>query len=506
MNNSIKKSLLVLTLIAMGIAAGWSLAQWRAGTAQVADASGAHAGAGATTERKVLYWYDPMSPTQKFDKPGKSPFMDMDLVPKYADEDGQDGSGLSVSPETVQSLGLRTAEVVQGSISADVDVVGTVLLNDREVSIVQARAAGFVERVYARAPGDVIAAGAPLADLLLPEWVAAQREFLAVRALKDESLTEAARQRLLLLGMPGSLVAQVERSGEPRGLYTVTVPHGGLVAELMVRQGMTVTAGASLARVNGLSTVWVEVAVPEAQSGPLQLGQAAQVRLAAFPGESLRARIVAILPEANRDTRTVRVRLELPNPGQRLKAGMSGQVTLKGNEQSALLVPSEAVVRTGRRALAYVVDGPGKFHPVEVQLGAEIGDQLVVKSGLAAGQQVVASAQFLIDSEASLRGLLPAQAGASTPAQEHGAHGAAGPSAAAANAFTVRGVIEEVSPTELTLAHDAVPALKWPAMTMGFKLADPKLAAGLAPRLAVRFTFAKQGEDYVITAIERVKP
>ena len=180
---------------------------------------------------------------------------------------------------------------------------------------------------------------------------------------------------------------------------------------------------------------------------------------------------------------------------------MSGQVTLKGNEQRALLVPSEAVVRTGRRALAYVVDGPGKFHPVEVQLGAEIGDRLVIKSGLAAGQQVVASAQFLIDSEASLRGLLPAQAGASTAAPGHGEHGAA-----AANAFTVRGVIEEVSPTELTLAHDPVPALKWPAMTMGFRLADPKLAAGLTPKQAVRFTFAKQGEDYVITAIERVKP
>lgn len=367
MNDSIRKGLLGLTLIAMGIAAGWGLAQWPAGTAHSID---------ATAGRKVLYWYDPMSPTQKFDKPGKSPFMDMDmdLVPKYADEDAQDNASLGVSPQTVQSLGLRTAEVVQGNVSADVDVVGTALLNDREVSIVQARAAGFVELVYARAPGDVIAAGAPLADLLLPEWVAAQREFLAVRALKDESLTEAARQRLLLLGMPGNLVAQVERSGEPRGLYTVTVPQGGLVAELMVHQGMTVAAGASLARVNGLSTVWVEVAVPEAQSGPLQLGQAAQVRLAAFPGEALRARIVAILPEANRDTRAVRVRLELPNPSQRLKAGMSGQVTLKGNEQSALLVPSEAVVRTGRRALAYVVDSPGKFHPVEAQLGAEIGD------------------------------------------------------------------------------------------------------------------------------------
>jgi len=494
MNISLKKSLAGLTLIAMGVAAGWGLAQWRASSTHAVDSAAPHAAAAA--ERKVLYWYDPMSPTQKFDKPGKSPFMDMDLVPKYADEDAQGSTGISISAQTVQALGLRTAVVVQRAIGSDVDVVGNVLLNDRDVSIVQVRSAGFVERVYARAPGDVIGAGAPLADLLLPEWVAAQREFLAVRALKDESLTTAARQRLLLLGMPQALVAQVERTGEPRGIYTVSAPQGGLVAELMVRQGMTVSAGASLARVNGLATVWIEAAVPEAQSGPLQLGQEAQVRLAAFPGEVLRARIVSILPQANSDTRTVRVRLELANPGQRLKAGMSGQITLQGREQPALLVPSEAIIRTGKRALAYVVDGPGKFHPVEVQLGAEIGDQLVVQGGLEAGQQVVASAQVLIGSEASLRGLLPAVPGA---AQEHGAHGAA-------PAYTVRGVVEEVSTTEMTLAHDAIPALKWPAMTMGFKLADPRLAAGLAPQQAVRFTFSKQGEDYVITAIEGTKP
>ena len=505
MNTSSRNILAGLTLVAAGIAVGWGVAQWRAGHLSGSPAANVTV-ASAPTERKVLYWYDPMVPTQKFYKPGKSPYMDMPLMPKYADEDTQDSTGLSVSAQAVQALGLRTAEVLQGKIGADVNVVGTVLLNDRDVSIVQARTAGFVERVYARAAGDVIAAGAPLADLLLPEWIAAQREFLSVRAMGDAPLTAAARQRLLLLGMPQALIAQVERTGEPKGLYTVTTPQGGLVAELMVRQGMTVSAGESLARVNGLATVWIEAAVPEAQSGPLEVGQTAQVRLAAFPGEVLQARIVSILPEANRDTRTVRVRLEMANPGQRLKAGMSGQIALKGNEQPALLVPSEAVIRTGKRALAYVVDGPGKFHPVEVQVGAEVGDQLVVNGGLAAGQQVVASAQFLIDSEASLRGVLPAGAAASAPASPHNGHGTSSPPAAATNAFVVRGVIEEMSPTELTLAHEAVPALQWPAMTMGFKLSSPQLAAGLSVRQQVRFTFSKQGEGYVITAIEKVQP
>lgn len=503
MNTSSKTILTSLTLVVAGIAVGWGIAQWRTGHL---NNSSPAAGESASAERKVLYWYDPMVPTQKFDKPGKSPYMDMQLMPKYADEDMQDSVGVSVSAQTVQALGLRTVEVVQSKIGADIDVVGTVLLNDRDVSIVQARAAGFVERVYARAAGDVIAAGAPLVDLLLPEWIAAQREFLSVRALGDASLTAAARQRLVLLGMPQALIAQVERAGTPKGLYTVISPQGGLVAELMVRQGMTVSAGESLARVNGLATVWIEAAVPEAQSGPLQVGQAAQVRLAAFPSEVMKARIISILPEANRDTRTVRVRLEMANPGQRLKAGMSGQIELKGNEQTALLVPSEAVIRTGKRALTYVVDGPGKFHPMEVQLGAEIGDQLVVQSGLAAGQQVVASAQFLIDSEASLRGVLPIGSPASNPASTHGEHAASPSQPAAVNAFVVRGVIEEMSPTEMTLAHEAVPALKWPAMTMDFKLKNPQLTTGLAVQQQVQFTFSKQGEDYVIIAIERVNP
>ncbi|HVL44686.1 MAG TPA: efflux RND transporter periplasmic adaptor subunit [Acidovorax sp.] len=503
-NTVFKKAATAMAWLAAGIALGWWLSQWRTAGSHAPGPMSASTEA-AATGRKVLYWYDPMVPAQRFDKPGKSPYMDMALVPRYADEDSQASPGLNLSAQAVQALGLRTATVEQRDMGSDVDVPGTVLLNDREVSIVQARSAGFVERVYARAAGDVVTAGAPLADLLLPEWVAAQREFLAVRGLKDESLTAAARQRLLLLGMPASLVAQVERTGEPQGRYTVSFPQAGMVAELMVRQGMTVAAGASLARVNGLASVWIEAAVPEAQSGPLHTGLDAQVRLAAFPGEILRARIVGILPEANRDTRTVRVRLELPNPAQRLKAGMSGQIVLAGRKQPALLVPSEAVIRTGKRALAYVVDGPGKYHPVQVQLGAEIEDRLVIQSGLTAGQQVVASAQFLIDSEASLRGIVPAQPQASSGLPVSGQR----PTPAAAppsRSFTVRGVVDEITPTELTLTHEAVPELQWPGMTMPFKLARPELAQALKPEQQVQFTFQQQGRDFVITAVERIKP
>ena len=491
---TIKSLTLALGLLALGAGLGWFASRWTGLPA-------AQAPAPAAAERKVLYWYDPMVPTQKFEKPGKSPFMDMQLQPRYADEADVEGAALPVSPGALQALGVRTVKVERREQSAQVEAPGVVQLNERELSIVQARSGGFVERVYARAPGDVIVAGAPLADLLLPEWVAAQREHLAVRALGDAALAAASRQRLLLLGMPEAVVAEVERSGQPQARHTVVAPQGGLLAELMVRRGMTVSAGMSLARIMGLASVWFEAAVPEVQAGAVATGQPAELQLAAFGTERFKARVAAVLPEASPETRTLRVRLELPNPGLRLKAGMSGTARLQGPSHQALWVPSEAVIRTGRRALAYVVEAPGRFRPVEVQTGTEQDDTLLITGGLEAGQEVVASAQFLIDSEASLRGVLPPPApgasGASRPAGDpaHAGH---------APAYSAQGRITEIAQGELMLSHGAVPALRWPAMTMGFKLAEARLAAGLTVGQAVRFSFVQRGEDYVIVALQPV--
>jgi Cu(I)/Ag(I) efflux system membrane fusion protein len=444
-----------------------------------------------------------MAPTQKFDKPGKSPFMDMQLVPKYADE-VEAQPGLSVSPQAQQSLGLRVAVADKRALSSSVDAVGTVTLNERDVSIVQARGNGFVERVYARAPGDVIAAGAPIADLLQPEWLAAQQEFLAVRATGDAALTAASRQRLVLLGMPAALIDQLAGGGPPRAIQTITAPSGGLIAELMVRQGMTVAMGMTLARINGLGSVWIEAAVPEALAAGVSPGQAAEVRLSATPGQVIRGKVTAVLPEANRDTRTLRVRVELPNPGQRLRPGMFAQVTLQGAAQGeAVTVPAEAVVRTGRRALVYLLDAPGRYRPVEVELGPDLGERIVVRRGIEAGQQVVASGQFLIDSEASLQGLTArAAAPAASPA-------ASVPAAAtpASVEHEVRGVVRAAAEGGvIRLEHEAVPALKWPPMTMPFPLARPDLAQGLKPGDKVRFKFRQQGDENLVTAIEKVRP
>ena len=497
MNTTLKKSAIGLALLTAGVAAGWALSRWQASHAPMAptEAVGQEA-------RKPLYWYDPMVPTQKFDKPGKSPFMDMALVPKYGGNEGADAAApaLSVSPQAVQSLGLRVASVERAMVGANIDAVGVIQLNERDVSIVQARTAGFVERVYARAPGDVLSAGAPLVDLLLPDWLAAQREFLAVKALNEVALTQAARQRLGLLGMPETLIAQVERAGQPQGSFTVRAPAAGLLAELMVRQGMTVAPGSSLARINGLGSVWLEAAVPEVQAAAVRPGQPVEARLDAFAGEVFRGKVAAVLPESNRDTRTLRVRIELPNPQLRLKAGMSAQVMMKGPRSEAVVVPSEAVIRTGRRAVAYVVEAPGRYRPVAIELGPEFGEKLVVLRGLEPGQQVVASAQFLIDSEASLQGLMPAAAASGSGSASSSMSSTATPAAAGA-VHTTTGTITALTADAVTLQHAAVPALHWPAMTMGFKLQNPALKAGLQAQQIVQFSFIQQGDDYVITAI-----
>jgi Cu(I)/Ag(I) efflux system membrane fusion protein len=206
--------------------------------------------------------------------------------------------------------------------------------------------------------------------------------------------------------MTAAGVDEVQRSGRPQALQTITAPIGGVITELAVRAGMSVAPGMTLARINGLGTVWLEVALPEAQAALARPGLAVQARFAAFPDEVFSGRIAAILPEASRDTRTLRLRIELPNPRGRLQAGLAAQVRLQGPQAQALVVPTEAVIRTGRRALVYVVDAPGRFRPLEVEVGAEVGDLIVVRSGLQAGQQVVASGQFLVDSEASLQGVL----------------------------------------------------------------------------------------------------
>ena len=363
---------------------------------------------GTTSDgRKILYYYDPMFPNQKFDKPGKSPFMDMELEPKYADEGGgaDAAPGFSIDPSAMQNLGMRVVAAEMGSLAATFDVTGAVDFNERDVAIVQARSDGFVERVYRLAPGDVIGAGTPIADVQSPDWGGAQTEYLSVKKLGRPELTAAARQRLRLIGMSDAVINRVDRTGRTSGTVTISSPIGGVVQSLSARAGVTLAQGQTLAEISGLATVWLNASLPEAQAGAVRVGQRAVATLTAFPGETFGGRVIAILPTTQVDSRTLTVRIELANRGGRLRPGMFANVTLGGDAKPALLVPSEAVIRTGTRSIVMLATGDGRYHPAEVQTGREGGGQTEILQGLAVGERVVASGQFLLDSEASLTGI-----------------------------------------------------------------------------------------------------
>lgn len=361
--------------------------------------------------KKVLYWHDPMVPGQKFDKPGKSPFMDMQLVPVYAESGSGEDSGVAISSRVQQNLGVRTAEVVEGDVAPKVEAVGSVDWNDRDVALVQARANGFIEKLYVRAQLDPVKRGQALAELYVPEWVAAQEEYLSVARMQGEAasgLRDAARQRLRLAGMTEDQVALVESSGKALPRLTITAPISGVVSELSAREGMTVMNGAPLFRINGLSTIWVNAEVPESMAADVRPGNPVRARAAAFPSEVFAGRVGAILPEVSPTTRTLKIRIELANPGGKLVPGMSATIDFTpAAGRRALLVPSEAVIQTGKRTVVIVADtdadGKQAFRPVGVEIGSESGGRTEVRKGLERGQQVVVSGQFLIDSEASLK-------------------------------------------------------------------------------------------------------
>ena len=393
----------------------WTIAQSEAATRRHIQ-EGLKAGSiDPATGRPVLYYQDPMAPGKKFNSPGKSPFMEMMLVPVYggsstgATAGAADSSNVSVSPRVQQNLGLRTAEVSAGTLAPQLSAVGSVVWNERDQAVVQARASGFVERVMARATLDRVVAGQPLAEIHVPDWVAAQEEFLALRRMTGADvapLLDASRARMRQVGMDAAQIARVEASGALQPRSTIVAPIAGVLTEVGARPGMAVTAGATLFRINGTASVWAQAEVPESQAALLRPGAKVRATSPALPGEVFDGRVQALLPDVNPTTRTIKARLEIANRGARLVPGMFVQMQFMDlRADKMLLVPSEALIRTGERTVAMLAEDGGRFRPVEVEAGLESGGRTEIKRGLQLGQRVVVSSQFLIDSEASLKGV-----------------------------------------------------------------------------------------------------
>jgi Cu(I)/Ag(I) efflux system membrane fusion protein len=503
--NKISVGIVAAIALAAGAYGGYRYAQFgmedtHPGKEPAPDAAGT--AVQGESGKRVLYWFDPMYPQQKFDKPGKSPFMDMQLVPKYAEAAQGEGT-VVINPRMVQNLGVRTAEASRGALERRFDAVGTVAWNERAVVQLQARAAGFVERLHARAPLDAVKKGAPLVELLVPEWVGAQEEYLlllASDAPEARSLARAARQRLVLLGMSPVDIAAITRERRVRQRFTIASPISGVIAELGVREGAAVSPGQTLFRLVDLATVWVNAEIPEAQAGMVVPGSKVDARVPAYPDHAFLGRVGAILPEVSAATRTVRARIEVANPDGLLKPGMFATLHFaSGNGKEHMLAPSEALIRTGTRNVVILALGDGRFRAADVEVGREAGGRSEILKGLKPGDRVVLSGQFLIDSEASLSAAISRLQGGddSPPAQ-----------LAASARHTGRGKVTQIQAAEgrVELDHGPIPSIQWPAMRMGFKVADPRQLEGLKSGDHVAFELRGEPDQDGNYIIERIAP
>jgi membrane fusion protein, copper/silver efflux system len=393
-----RDALIASALIAVAAASGFGgylLAGGGARRAATQESSGG----------KILYWYDPMVPNEHYPGPGKSS-MNMALIPKYA---GQFASGgIAVSPAMQQNLGIRLARVETRDIAPTVRAVGQVQFDERLVSEVQTLTPGFVESLSVRAEGEPVGAGRVIAQVYSPDLLTAEAEYralLSAPGVASFSLRQAARNRLRLLGAPEALVRRLEHGGAPQRTYPVVTRTSGVVTQIGARPGAQVSLGQSIVTIQGLSRVLVIADVPEASLASIHVGQPAQITFPAYPDETRSGIVDYIFPSLNTQSRTARVRITIANPGLQLKQGMFANVALQGTGGMAIVVPSEAVIDTGRRQVVIVRRG-GSFVPQEVKIGRDYDQWTEVLAGLQPGEEVVASGQFLIDSEASLQGVI----------------------------------------------------------------------------------------------------
>jgi Cu(I)/Ag(I) efflux system membrane fusion protein len=315
---------------------------------------------------------------------------------------------VKISPTTQQNLGMRTAAVRRTELSSSFDAVGAVQFDERLNVAVQTRVAGYVERLAVRAPMERVRKGQTLATIFAPDWLGPQNELLALkRAGVSPDLISAARERMRAMSIPESLVRRSEEAGSAQARFTLTAPVSGVVAELGVREGVAVTPGMTLFRITGLEKVWAVAEVPEVQAVRLSRGQKVKAVLQADASQSFEGELKEILPQVSANTRTLQARFEVDNKAGRLTPGMLLRLQLAGPSATRLVVPSEAVIRTGKRAVVLVRKENGSFESRDVVIGQEVGDDIEVTQGLVEGEQVVASGQFLIDSEARLRASVP---------------------------------------------------------------------------------------------------
>ncbi|MBW6512696.1 MAG: efflux RND transporter periplasmic adaptor subunit [Desulfuromonadaceae bacterium] len=380
-------------------------------------ATGAAAAAKPTGERKIKYWAAPMDPTYIRDEPGKSP-MGMDLVPVYEDETAT-GTVISIDPVTSQNMGVRVAPVTRNDLTRTIRTVGTVTYDESRQFSINSKIDGWVERLYVNETGQFVKQGAKLLDIYSPQLVSAQEEFLLALnnklslsrspfpsiAESADRLLDASRRRLALWDISSRQINRLEKSGEVVKNLTLYAPYDGIVTMKMVKEGQFIKSGMELLVLSDISQVWVYADIYEYEMPWVKVGQQGKIILPYVGSEPVESVISYIYPYVEPKTRTVKARFELKNPDFILKPDMYVNVRLESESVAgALTIPVEAVLHSGEKQTVFVALGDGKFEPRQVKTGlqGEAGNIEIVQ-GLLEGEQVVTSAQFMLDSESKLR-------------------------------------------------------------------------------------------------------
>ena len=341
----------------------------------------------------------------------------MDYIPVYAGED-DDGSSVKLNARKLQRTGVRTDVAAKRAIVNSVRAPGTVQLDERLVTVVATRSDAFIDKVADVTTGDRITKGQTLLEFYSPEVAAAGAQFLTdLNISGKENVRGGGRQKLENLGIPAQDIAEIERTRRPPLSMTWRAPRNGVVLERNAVEGMKAASGQVLFRIADISTVWIVANVPEFQLGAVAVGAAATIRLRSAPGRTFSGRVALIYPRVARDTRTAKVRIEMPNPDGTLLPDMYAEVEISsGLSDQVVTVPDNAVIDSGNRQIVIIDQGEGRFEPREVKTGARGGGYTEIQNGIVAGDRVVVSANFLIDAESNLKAALTGMtAGESTP-------------------------------------------------------------------------------------------
>jgi Cu(I)/Ag(I) efflux system membrane fusion protein len=478
----------VIVLLLAAFAGGMVLGPRLAGT--VSDSSDPQAG--AATERKVLYWVAPMDPNFKRDKPGKSP-MGMELVPVYETGDG-DGDAVTISHAVVNNLGVRSEPARVRPLWRRIEATGYVGFDETRISHINTRVQGWIVSLPVSSEGERVSKGDLLFEFYSPELVNAQKEYLQAVQRGDARLLSGGEEKLRSLGMiPSDIRALAQRGSASENIKFVS-PQDGIVTSLSVREGMYIQPNTTIMSLADLSSVWLQAEVFESQAEWVAVGQAAEARLDYLPGAEFSGQVDYVYPVLDPKTRTLRVRLRFDNPDERLKPNMYARVSIYGKLKSnALTIPREALIRAPGRDRVVIALGEGRFHVHEVMTGLESGEYVEILAGITEGDDIVTSAQFLIDSEASIAG--------SVKRLESVDHL---PEQRALEAVFATGRVDEidVQHRRIRISHGPIDTLAWPSMTMIFDVLPGVELDSVKVGQNVRFALLQQKAGaYVIEHI-----